>query len=271
MNERRRVLIADDEAEIRALLAEFLTLRGFEVLEATNGLETLLQVKRQAPDAVLLDLRMPRLGGIDALKRIHAFNSAINVIVITAEVDPKLAEQARALGARTVLGKPVDLAAVFAALGGDASVQAPHAPAKTAVGAAPMATAPAGPMTRVLVVDDDAEMREMLTELLARRNYQVSVAADGASAVRMIVDAAPDVVLLDIDMPGLKGTDALPTIRAVAPRAVVIMVSGTADADLAKRALALGAFDYIIKPVDVNYLTQSLETALAMKALEPAP
>ena len=264
-----KVLIADDEAEIRALLAEFLTLRGFEVLEATNGLETLLQVKRQAPDAILLDLRMPRLGGIDALKRIHAFNPAINVVVITAETDPKLGEQALALGARTVLGKPVELSAVFAALGGDASVQARRVPTETTVEAGPMATASASSRPRVLVVDDDAEMRETLTEFLDLKRYRVSVATDGASAVRMIVDAAPDVVLLDIDMPGLKGTDALPTIRAMAPRAAVIMVSGTADDAVAKRALALGAFDYVVKPIDLNYLTQSLETALAMKALQP--
>jgi YesN/AraC family two-component response regulator len=95
----------------------------------------------------------------------------------------------------------------------------------------------------------------------------VSAVADAATAIRKIVDAAPDVMLLDIDMPGLTGTGALPTIRAVAPRTAVIMVSGTTDEQVAKSALALGAFDYVVKPVNFDYLPQSLETLRAMKSL----
>jgi CheY-like chemotaxis protein len=59
----RTVLIADDESDLREILVEYLGGRGFEVIEAANGLETLLQVKRRRPGAVVLDLRMPRLGG----------------------------------------------------------------------------------------------------------------------------------------------------------------------------------------------------------------
>jgi len=74
-------------------------------------------------------------------------------------------------------------------------------------------------------------------------------------------------VLLDINMPGLSGIDALPTIRALAPRAAVIMVSGTEDAASAKRALAYGAFDFVVKPIDHAYLRRAIETAL----LTPQP
>jgi CheY-like chemotaxis protein len=66
----RRVVIADDEAEIRDLLSEYLQSHGCETFRAVNGLEALLHVKHERPSAVVLDLRMPRLGGIDALKRI---------------------------------------------------------------------------------------------------------------------------------------------------------------------------------------------------------
>ena len=62
----------------------------------------------------------------------------------------------------------------------------------------------------------------------------------------------PDVVLLDIEMPGLAGADALIAIQAVAPAVKVIMVSGTSDAALAQRTLARGAFDYVTKPVDLG-------------------
>ena len=91
--------------------------------------------------------------------------------------------------------------------------------------------------------------------------------ADGATAVREVVVSAADVILLDIDMPGLVGVDALPTIRAVAPQTVVIMVSGTTDTETAKRALAYGAFDCVVKPIDFEYLTRSLEAAIITRSV----
>ena len=262
-----RVLVADDDDELRELLVDYLGLHGFETLQAANGLEALLRVKHDAPDAILLDLRMPRLGGIDALKRIQAFNPAITVIVISAETDPTLKDQARAGGARAVLDKPVHLPDILTALGGSRAAGPAPAPAAGPEAAAPAPAAAAA--THVLVVDDDEELRETVVEFLTSRRFRVSVAADAVSAVRAITEAPPDIILLDIDMPGLKGTDALPTIRAMAPRAAVIMVSGTADDATAKRALALGAFDYVVKPVNFEYLASGLETALAMKSLEP--
>jgi CheY-like chemotaxis protein len=260
-----KVLVADDESEIRGMLMDFLTLHGIETLEAANGLEALLRVKHGAPDAVLLDLRMPRLGGIEALKRIRTFNPAIRIVVITAEVDTAIHEQARAGGAHAVLEKPVHLPDILAALGHRAAAEAP-APAAPPAGTMP--APPAAAAAHVLVVDDDAEVRDTLVDFLTSRNYRVSVAADGASAVRTIAETIPDVILLDIDMPGLKGTDALPTIRAMAPQTIVIMVSGTEDDAVAKRALALGAFDYVVKPVDYDYLATGLDSALALKALD---
>jgi len=72
-------------------------------------------------------------------------------------------------------------------------------------------------------------------------------------------------MLLDIDMPGLSGVDALVALRAVAPELVVIMVSGTVSQELARRALDNGAFDYVVKPVDLPRLAEVIETALLLK------
>jgi CheY-like chemotaxis protein len=262
-----RVLIADDEPEIREMLGEFLNLRGFETLEAANGLEALLQVKRHIPDAVLLDLRMPRLGGIDALKRIHAFNAAIKVIVITAEADSQLHEQALERGAHAVLPKPVDLSAMLTALKGDPPATAPGDPVAAAPAPGPDHAVSTRSAPCVLVVDDVPEVRELLCDFLALRQYRVATAEDGASAVRLVAETAPAVILLDIDMPGLNGVDALPTLKALAPDTAVIMVSGTTQLETAKRALAAGAFDYVTKPVDFKRLLESVETAVATASL----
>jgi len=279
----RRVVIADDEEEIRDLLAEYLQTHGWETFRAANGLEALLHVKQQRPAAVVLDLNMPRLGGIDALKRIRAFDAAIAVVVVSANADDNMRSQAEALGAKAILDKPLDLAQLLAALGGDdrsaapkaAAVEAPAASAVKAPAAsaaeAPAKSAPVGPPPRrrsVLVVDDDPDVRGVLEEFLALKGYHVRVSPDGAAAVRELAGTVPGVILLDVEMPGLSGVDALPTIRAMAPTTAVIMVSGTVNVELAKRALAAGAFDYVTKPVDLPRLLESIETAFAMLALD---
>jgi DNA-binding NtrC family response regulator len=120
----------------------------------------------------------------------------------------------------------------------------------------------------VLIVDDEQGTRELLSEFATLKGYTVRAVSSGAEAVRAVAQDPPDLVLLDIEMPDLAGPDALIAIRAVAPDAKVIMVSGTADAALAQRTLAHGAFDYVTKPVDMEHLAQTLETAVMMKRLE---
>src|SRR5204863_515836 len=123
-----RVLIVDDDPEVRDVLAEAFRMEGLDVLEASNGLEALLYVKRDRPDAVVLDLMMPRLGGVEALKRIHDFNPGIRVLVVTGTDDPELHRQATASGASAVFTKPVAIAALVAALAAPALAAAPPVP-----------------------------------------------------------------------------------------------------------------------------------------------
>ena len=252
---RGTVLVVDDDSEVRATLVEYLREEGFDVREAENGLEALACVKRDRPRAVVLDLMMPRLGGIEALKRIRGFDTAIGVVVVTGTEDIELHRQALAQGALAVFAKPLQPADIVAALGG-----APRPPDEAARAAVPTAS--------ILVVDDESEVRVMLEDLLRAMGYETRAAVDGLSGVRAVLDWRPDVVLLDIGMPGLSGIGALPLIAAIAPATKVVMVSGTTDVEVSRRALAYGAFDYVTKPVDVEYLQRSIETALMMKRLE---
>jgi len=259
-----RVLIVDDDRDVREVLVETFRLAGFDVLAAANGLEALLYVKRERPDAVVLDLMMPRLGGVEALKRIRSYNPGIRVLVVTGNIDPELQRQATAAGAAAVFTKPVPAATLVSALAG----APPPPPAPVAAAPAPEAGAATG---RVLVVDDNAEVRMMLEDALTALGYQTRTVADGAAAVRAVIDESPDVVLLDVYMPGLSGVGALPTIVALAPHAKVIMISGAANEDVLKRSLAFGAHDYVTKPFEISSLSRALETALAMRRLETGP
>jgi DNA-binding NtrC family response regulator len=210
---------------------------------------------------------MPRLGGIEALKRIHAFDPTIRVVVVSANVDDDVRRRATSLGVTQIFDKPLDLARLLAALDPDVATTpgAQPSPPPSSTGAG---EAPADGRRTVLVADDDPGVREIFEEFFAEVGYHVRTAVDGAGAVRELTAQPPDVVLLDIDMPGLSGVDALPTLKALAPSTAVIMVSGTSDLAVAKRALAAGAFDYATKPVDLQRLLQSVETAVAMGGLD---
>src|SRR5437867_1889370 len=122
-------------------------------------------------------------------------------------------------------------------------------------------------MTQILVVDDEVAIREVLIEFLSDHGYAVQGAEDGREALQMAGIVRPQVVLLDIAMPGMNGIETLKRLRQEAPQAAVIMISGHADHDQAMQALDLGAYDFIQKPLDFRYLERTLLAKIV--TLEP--
>ena len=113
----RPIVIGDAEPEARAHLAAALRQDGYEVLEAENGLEALLYVKRVRPAAVIVTLDLPRVAGLEVLRRVRLFDSSIRVVIVGAAARAASAE-ALAAGAVAVLQKPVQARDVLAALSG---------------------------------------------------------------------------------------------------------------------------------------------------------
>ena len=123
---------------------------------------------------------------------------------------------------------------------------------------------------RILVVDDEAPVREVLTEYFATEGYDVEVAGSGIEALTAIRDGRADLVLLDVRMPGLDGVQVLRRIRELTESVPVIMVTANEDVGLAKETLKLGAFDYVAKPFDFDYLDRAVAAALARVAEKAA-
>jgi len=122
--------------------------------------------------------------------------------------------------------------------------------------------------TRVLVVDDDPAAVELLREFLTAKGYQVITAGDGAEGLRRVKEERPHLVLLDIQMPKMDGLEVLRQLRQIDQKVGVIMVTAVNEEETARQAMALGAFDYITKPLDLQYLEQSLWYKItAMKLL----
>lgn len=123
-------------------------------------------------------------------------------------------------------------------------------------------------MTQILVVDDELPIREVLIEFLADHGYTAAGAEDGPQAITLARSLKPQVILLDIAMPGMNGIETLKKLRTQSPSAAVIMISGHADHDMALKALDLGAYDFIQKPLDLKYLERTLLAKIV--TLEPA-
>jgi len=107
-----RILIIDDEIIIRKLFTRLLTREKYRVLTASNGKKGIETVKKEKLDLVILDLKMPEMDGIEALKRIKEINKNIRVIIITAFGTIKSASDALNLGADDFISKPFDIAKI---------------------------------------------------------------------------------------------------------------------------------------------------------------
>src|SRR3989449_11533036 len=123
---------------------------------------------------------------------------------------------------------------------------------------------------RILVVDDEAPVREVLTEYFSTEGYAVEAATSGVEALIAVRGGRADLVLLDVRMPGLDGVQVLQRIRELTKSVPVIMVTANEDVGLAKETLKLGAFDYIAKPFDFEYLDRAVAAGLARPGANPA-
>jgi len=116
---------------------------------------------------------------------------------------------------------------------------------------------------KVLVVDDEKVIRDMLRDFLKKKGYEVLTAATAMEGIEKLKKEKPKVILLDIRMPGLSGVDAIKKIREADKDVGIIMATAVIDEEIAKETIRLGASDYILKPFDLEYMEKSLMVKLA--------
>jgi len=120
---------------------------------------------------------------------------------------------------------------------------------------------------RILVVDDEPEICEVLKEFLEARGYLVTTASSGAEALRAIEKQRPHLILLDIVMPGMNGLETLQRILETDRTIPVSMLTAVDDYKVVKQAIGKGAYDYITKPINFDYLEISILSKLAQTDL----
>src|SRR6202050_2641620 len=122
-------------------------------------------------------------------------------------------------------------------------------------------------MRRVLVVDDEENIRIVLQTLLKKHGYEVQVADGGEAALALVDTFDPDVILTDVRMPKMGGMDLLATLRAKQHPATVIVMSAYGNVDLALEAMKAGAYDYVGKPFKPDEVVLALRKAEEREAL----
>ena len=122
--------------------------------------------------------------------------------------------------------------------------------------------------TRILVVDDELSMREFISILLEREGYEVLTAADASTALERLSASPIDLVISDVQMPGLNGLELLARIRTSSPDTAVLLVTAYSTAEQAVEAMKLGAYDYLAKPFKVEELKILVRNALEKRDLQ---
>jgi len=123
---------------------------------------------------------------------------------------------------------------------------------------------------RILIVDDEKNIVSSLTSILSDEGYEVSMAGDGVEALELIQKDPPDLVILDIWLPGMDGIEVLKTLKSYNLGVEVLIMSGHGTIDTAVKATKLGAQDFIEKPFSLDRIIESIQNILQEKNyLEP--
>ncbi len=260
------LLVIDDERMICDLLRAAFSAHGHEVFTATSGREGLELFRQRKPRFTMLDLCMPGMDGIEVLQEIRKINPDAPVIVLTGGGTDALEIRARGLGVTDFLRKALPLETLVKAV--DRAMQRPvkmtEAPPDVLAADAPRD----GPQaTSILVVDDEPQIRSMLSQFLTRRGYRVRVAPDGPTALTMAEEAMPRFVILDMYMPGMNGLELLRELRARKYEGGVLGLTGSQEENLLQGVLDLGAVDVMGKPVDL----ERVELAVQLGCLLATP
>lgn len=115
---------------------------------------------------------------------------------------------------------------------------------------------------KILVIDDELFVRELLQEFLSREGYKVYLAESGEKAVNLVKTNPVEIALIDLKMPGMDGISTLKEIRKIAPHTIAIILTGYPTIETSIEALRSGAYDYVVKPFKLNDLKNTIEKAI---------
>ncbi len=245
-----KILVVDDEPNIREFIRYELQKVGYRVLEASSGEDALAIAREEHPAVVLLDVLLPGIDGFEVIHRLKEDPETHDIeVVIVSIMDDK--ERGFQLGAYDYYCKPLDKERLLQTV------------------SQLMKKLSKGRSGGILIVDDDPSIVELLETLLTAEGYVTYKAYDGKLALRLAGEFVPDLILMDIKMPGMDGYEVIKRLKEEErTRHIPVIVLTASDMGRSRtKSLLLGAADYFQKPFPREEFMEGLKRVLKSASL----
>ena len=257
----KKILIVDDDQDLLRGLSIRLNASGYRVCLAVDAISAISTARKEEPDLIILDIELPGGDGFTVMQRLSFLgNLATTPVIILTGKDPSdNEERALTAGAKSFLQKPVDndllLKTVQEILGDDMRI-----PEKEVASQEEIDTTGC----KIMIVDDDQDLLRGLNIRLNASGYKVVFASDAIMAISVVRKEEPDLIILDIGLPGGDGFKVMERLSVMANLATIpiIILTGQDSFGNEERALTGGAKAFLQKPVDNDLLLSTIRKAL---------
>jgi CheY-like chemotaxis protein len=244
--------LVDDDEDTYNLYSDFLASSGFSVVGANDGVEAVATAGQIAPDLIIMDLGLPLMDGCEAARvlRHGEATRGIPILAMSGYVQKHYVDLARQAGCDGFLAKPCPLERLLG--------EARRLLEQAAIGATPHGN---HANERILIVEDDDDIRRSLADVLEHRGYPVALAHNGLEALEYLRSAPqpPRLILLDLMMPVMDGWQFCAAQREDPTLATIPVVVLSAVTNLRQNAASLHVADYLPKPIELPQLLKSVE------------
>jgi len=227
-----KILVVDDDRRIVKTTCDILKIKGHDAISAYSGEEGVEAVRNEPPDCVLMDIKMPGINGVEALKQMKAIIPDLPVVLVSAYAADDLMEEAKRAGAYAILSKPLNFPIILSFLSLLSKEES------------------------ILIVDDDLNFCRMLKDLLTMRGYKVETESDPKNVLGHLEKDYKLAVALDIKLGTASGLDVLKDIQAKYPGKPVLLMTGYRKemADSIEKGRQIGAYTCLYKPFEMDDL-----------------
>jgi len=261
-----KILVVDDEPNLLRMVAYSFEAEGFRVITAENATAALTKAQTERPDAVLLDVMLPDMSGLDVCRQLRARPDTAHVPIIMLSALVEVADKIRGLeaGADEYIIKPVEpdeLVMCVQTLLEHIRQTRPRREDKTRA------------KTKILVVDDEPNLLRLISYSFAVEGYDVITAERGSDALKKARMEQPDVIVLDVMLPDMNGLEVCRQLRANRETAhlPIMILSIRSEIQDKIRGFKAGADGYLTKPVDSDELVARIEALLERERQRSKP
>ena len=240
-----KILVVDDDLRIVKTTCDILKIKGHEPFAAYSGEEGVERVKSDQPDCVLMDIKMPGISGVEAMKRMQEIVPALPVVLVTAYATDELMAEAKSSGAYAILSKPLNFPLILNFLSLLRKEES------------------------ILIVDDDPNFCKTLKDILTLRGFRVEMESEPQKVLGHLDKNYKLAVVLDLKLGAANGMEVLNEVRAKYPTKPVVLVTGYRQemGDSIEKGRQIGAYTCLYKPLEMDDLFQVIEE-LRIKKLQ---